>query len=277
VPAVTEMLYAIGAGPRMIAVSSFDTYPPDVRTLPSVGALLDPNVERILSLKPDLVVVFGSQVDLKAQLGRAGIGTFDYRDEGLADVTRAIRSLGERIGEAPRAEQVARTIERGLEDIRRRVKDRRRPRTLLVFGRERLALRGIYASGGVGFLHDMLETAGGTNVFADLRMKAVQASTEEILARRPEVIVETRAANTGFPAGERQPEMDVWKTLASVPAIRTGRVYFLFDDRIVIPGPRIVEGTLALAKALHPEVFNATEAERGTPFAFRSGGGGSHK
>ena len=71
VPAVTEMLYAIGAGPKVVAVSSYDTYPPEVKRLPNVGALLDPNVERILSLKPDLVVVYGSQDDLKQQLGRA--------------------------------------------------------------------------------------------------------------------------------------------------------------------------------------------------------------
>src|SRR5204863_3627789 len=186
------------------------------------------------------------------------------RDEGLADVTAVMRRLGERVGEPARAEKAAGVIDRGLDEIRRKVSGRPRPRTLLVFGRERLALRGIYTSGGIGFLHDMLEAAGGANVFANVRMKAVQASTEQILTLRPEVIVETRAANTAFPAGERQAEIDVWKTLASVPAVRTGRVYFLFDDRIVIPGPRIVEGTLALAKALHPDVFGAAEAERAT-------------
>jgi iron complex transport system substrate-binding protein len=264
VPAVTEMLYAVGAGPRVIAVSSYDTYPPEVRKLPSVGALLDPNVERILSLRPDLVVLFGSQIDLKTQMARAGIATFDYRDEGLADITAVMRKLGDRLGTRARAEEAAAAIERRLDEIRQKVKGRPRPRTLLVFGRDRLALRGIYASGGVGFLHDVLETAGGTNIFANVRMKAVQASTEQILALRPDVIVEARAATLGFPIGERAAEMNVWRTLASVPAVKNGRVDFLFDDRLVIPGPRIAEGALALAKALHPEVFTATEAERAT-------------
>ena len=255
VPAATEMLYAIGAGPRVIAVSSYDAYPPDVKTLPNVGALLDPNVERILSLKPDMVIVYGSQVDLKQQLARAGIDIFDYRHAGLADITATIRALGRKTGDGPSSESVALRIERGLDDIRRKVAGLPRPRTLLVFGRERLALRGVYASGGIGFLHDMLQTAGGANVFEDVKMQAVQASTEQILAKRPEVILETRAANSAFPIGDRQAELDVWKTLASVPAVRNGRVLFLFDDRIVIPGPRVVEGTLAMAKALHPEVF----------------------
>ena len=255
VPAVTEMLFAIGAGERVVAVSSYDTYPPDVARLPRVGALLDPNVERILSLKPDLVVVYGSQDDLKTQLARAGIGVFDYRHAGLSDVTATIRALGERTGDAEKARGIADRIEQGLRAVRARVQGRTRPRTLLVFGRERLALRGLYVSGGIGFLDDMLEAAGGTNVFADVKLQAVQASTEQIIARRPEVILEIRAANSAFPTGDRDAELAVWKALAAVPAVRSGRVQFLFDDRIVIPGPRVVEGTEAVARALHPEAY----------------------
>jgi ABC-type Fe3+-hydroxamate transport system substrate-binding protein len=255
VPAVTEMLYEIGAGPRVVAVSSYDTYPPQVTQLPSVGALLDPNVERILSLKPDLVVVYGSQTDLKQQLARSGIGVFDYRHAGLSDVTTTIHALGERTGDAAKASELARRIEQGIDDVRQKIGNRPRPRTLLVFGRERLALRGVYASGGIGFLDDMLQVAGGTNVFADVKMQAVQASTEQILAHRPEVVLEVRAKNSAFPTGDLQSELSVWKVLGSIPAVRDNRIIFLFDDRIVIPGPRIVEGTRAMAEALHPEAF----------------------
>ena len=255
VPAVTEMLYEIGAGERVVAVSSYDTYPPQVKQLPNVGALLDPNVERILSLKPDLVIVYGSQIDLKEQLARAGIGIFDYRHAGLADVTATIRALGERTGDRDKASELARRIERGIEEIRQKVAGRPKPRTLLVFGRERLALRGIYASGGIGFLDDMLRVAGGTNVFADIKMQAVQASTEQILAHRPEVVLEARAANSAFPSGDFQAERRVWDAIGSVPAVHDNRVIFLFDDRIVIPGPRVVEGTRAMAAALHPDAF----------------------
>ena len=255
VPAVTEMLYEIGAGSRLVAVSSYDTYPPDVKKLPDVGALLDPNIERILSLKPDLVIVYGSQVDLKQQLARAGISVFNYRHAGLADVTTTIRELGARTGDAAKAGVVAEEIERGLAAIGERVKGRPRPRTMLVFGRERLALRGLYASGGVGFLHDMLQIAGGINVFADVKMQAIQASSEQVLIQRPDVILETRAANSAFPSGDQQSELNVWAVLSSVPAVRNKRVVFLFDDRIVIPGPRVVAGTTAMARALHPDVF----------------------
>jgi iron complex transport system substrate-binding protein len=255
IPAATEMLFAIGAGPQVVAVGTYDDYPPQVSTLPRVGALLDPDVEKMISLKPDMVVVYASQTDLAAKLARAHIPIYEYRHAGLADVTATIRRLGERTGHAAEAGSVASGIERGLEDIRRRVGGRPRPRTLLVFGRERLGLRGIYVSGGQGFLDDMLRVAGGENVFGDIKRESVQATSEQILARRPEVILEIRATASAWPFGEREAEVRTWNALASVPAVRSGRVQFLVDDRLVVPGPRVVEGTLLMAKALHPEVF----------------------
>ena len=120
IPAVTEMLFAIGAGPQVVAVSSFDKYPADVKDLPRVGALLDPNVERILSLKPDLVVVYGSQNDLKQQLARASISIFDYRHAGLDDVGTTIRLLGQRTNHQTGADDVVKRIEQRLADVRKR-------------------------------------------------------------------------------------------------------------------------------------------------------------
>jgi iron complex transport system substrate-binding protein len=255
IPAATEILFAIGAGPQVVGVGSFDTFPPAVKALPKVGALLDPDVERILSLKPDLVVIYASQTDLKRQLERAGIGIYEYKHAGLADVASTIRALGGATGHDERARNVAAGIERGLAEIRARVSDRSKPRTLLVFGHERTALRGIYASGGIGFLDDMLMIAGGTNVFADVKEQAVQASTEQIIARRPEVILEIRASNSALPPADQAAEARVWDALGSLPAVRTHRVIFLVDDRLVIPGPRVAEGTRLMAQALHPEAF----------------------
>ena len=108
------------------------------------------------------------------------------------------------------------------------------------------------------------QVAGGANVFADVKVQAVQASTEQILATRPDVILEIRAANSAFPSGDRAAELSVWKALSAVPAVRNNRVLFIFDDRLVIPGPRLVEGTAEMARALHPDAFRANEAERAT-------------
>lgn len=249
IPAVTEMLFALGAGDRVVAVGSFDTHPPQIATLPRVGALLDPDLERMLSLKPDLVAVYGSQTDLRRQLERAGVPIFDYRHAGLADVTTTILQLGDRIGASMEAQRLARQIEAQLASVRARVGGRARPRVLIVFGRERLALRAIYASGGFGFIHDMVTVAGGDNVFADVKKEAVQATTELILARRPDVILELRA--DPLTADEVKAEVGAWSQLASVPAVRAGRVHLVSDPRTVIPGPRVGEGVEVIASVLH--------------------------
>jgi iron complex transport system substrate-binding protein len=249
IPAVTEMLFALGAGDRVIAVSSFDTYPPEVQKLQRVGALLDPDLERILSLRPDLVVVYGTQMELREQLERAGVPMFIYSHAGLADVTTTISTLGERIDASEKAAKLVQAIERRILSVKQRTIGKPRPRTLIVFGRDSLALRGIYASGGIGFVHDMVTAAGGENVFSDVRQQSLQATAELIIARRPEVILELRAEPLD-PETERL-ERAVWNTLASVPAVRTGRVHILTDRRTVIPGPRVGEGVEAIARALH--------------------------
>ena len=251
VPAVTEILFALGAGDRVVGVGSFDRFPPEVEKLPRVGALLDPDLERILSLRPDLVAVYGSQADLRKQLERAGVPLFAYSHAELADVTTTIRTLGDRVGAADQATALVQDIERRIAAVRQRRAGKPRPRTLIVFGRESLSLRGIYASGGYGFVHDMVTAAGGDNVFADVEQESVQATTELILARRPEVILELRAEPLD-PAVEKK-ERAVWNTLASVPAVRTGRVHIITDRRTVIPGPRVGEGVELLERVLHPQ------------------------
>jgi iron complex transport system substrate-binding protein len=243
------MLFALGAGDRVVGVSSFDRFPPEIATIPKVGALLDPDLERILSLKPDLVVIYHSQADLRTQLERARVPVHIYSHAGLAVVSKTLRSVGKRIGLAGAAGTLSATIESRIAEIRARSSRQARPRTLIVFGRENYALRGIYASGGVGFVHDMVTVAGGDNVFADIKREAVQATTELILARRPEVILELRA-DPITPEVERK-ELAVWKQLASVPAVTSGRVQIIADPRTVIPGPRVVEGIETIAGRLH--------------------------
>ena len=144
-------------------------------------------------------------------------------------------------------------IERRLADIRQRVAGRPRPRTLLVLGREALAIRGIYASGGIGFLDDMLAVAGGENAFADVRRQSVQATAELILGRRPDVIIELRIGEMSEDRVKQ--EVASWQRLASVPAVQNGRVFLFQDPRTVVPGPRVAEGTELIARALHPDVF----------------------
>jgi iron complex transport system substrate-binding protein len=251
VPSVTEMIFAMGAGPRVVGVSNFDRFPPEATTRPNVGGLIDPDIERIISLKPDLVVVYGTQTDLQTQMDRARIPTFLYEHFGIADITTTIRSLGKRIGNVKESGDLASRIDGEIEEVRKRVAARPRPRTMLVFGRDAETLRGIYASGGVGFLHDMIEAAGGTNVFADVKRQSIQATSELAVARAPDVIVEI-GIETASASGRN---LHAWDSLASIPAVRTKRIYLLTGDGMMNPGPRISQSVRRVAEVLHPEVF----------------------
>lgn len=255
VPAVTEMLFTMGAGSRVVGVSSFDTEPPEVASRARVGGLLDPDLERILALKPDLVVAYATQTDLIRQLERAGVPLYRYEHAGLADVLETMRAVGARVGHEAEAEAAAGRIEAHLGAIARRVDGRSRPRTLVVFGRDPMALRNVFASGGVGFIDDMLEAAGGANVFEDVRRQALQATSELVIARAPEVILELRGEFGTIGRGDIDRERRVWNALPSVPAVKTGRVYILVDSSVVVPGPRIADGVEKIARVLHPDAF----------------------
>jgi cobalamin transport system substrate-binding protein len=250
VPSVTETLFAIGAGSQVIAVSSVDHDPPEVNRLPRVGALVDPDVERILALRPDLVVTYHSQEDLGRQLARAGIATYPFVHGGLAASLASMSDIGRRVGHAADADALVGRITARLDRVRADVATRPRPRVLLVFGREAGSLRGLYASGGVGFLHDLVEVAGGQNVFADVHRESVQATTELVIARRPDVILEIRAEPVGD-AQALERETSAWTPLASVPAVRTKRIVWLTGTDLVIPGPRLADAAERLARAIH--------------------------
>jgi cobalamin transport system substrate-binding protein len=252
IPATTEMLFAMGAGDRVVAVGSYDRFPPEVGKLPRVGALLDPDIERIIALRPDLVIVYGTQTELRTQLDRAQIPYFPYTHRGLPDITETMRSLGARVGVVARAGALADRLEQQLAAIRSRVSARPRPTTLLVFSREPGTLRNIDASGGVGFLHDMLETAGGADVLGDVKRQSVNMTTEMVLARAPEVIIELRYARDDH---TDQADLRQWDALGSVPAVRSRRVYMLRGEEFVVPGPRVAEATERIARTLHPEAF----------------------
>lgn len=254
IPSVTEMLFAIGAGDAVVGVSSFDHYPPEVERRTKVGGLLDPDFERILSLRPDLVAVYGSQSGLIDRLSRAGIPMFNYRHAGLADITQTLRQIGDRTGRHDAAEALASQIERRIAAIRARTSGGRKPRTMIVFEREPGSLRGMFGSGGVGFLHDMVGVAGGVNVFADVPKQGLQITTELALSRAPEVILEIRSGPEWTPARVAR-ERDDWRALPSLPAVRNGRIYVLADEKISIPGPRVADAIEVIAKVLHPEGF----------------------
>ena len=251
IPAVTETLFAIGAGPKVVGVGSYDTYPAEVATRTRVGGLIDPDTERILSLKPDLVFLYGSQEDLARQLRAARIRVETYRHGRLSDIISGIREIGAAVGHAATANDTASAIEGKIAAVRARVASRPRPSTLIIFGREEGTLRGMYASGGQGFIHDMVDAAGGRNVFADVGAQNIQAALESVIARRPDLILEIRAGTTPRSPTWTDDTIRAWSAAPSIPAVAGGRIRVILDERVVVPGPRVAEGIELLEQAIH--------------------------
>jgi iron complex transport system substrate-binding protein len=254
VPATTEMLFAMGAGDRVVGIGSYDLYPPEAQTRPKLGGLLDPDVERLLAIKPDLVILYSTQTELRRQLDRAAVPTFQYVHRGLPDITETIRALGDRVGDAAAGRALAGRLDAQLAAIRTRVANRPRPRTLLVIGREPGSIRGVVASGGYGFLHDMLELAGADDILADIKRESAPVSTEMLLGRAPEAIIELHYGRS-LPQAGFEAERRAWNALPSIPAVKNRRILFLVGNEFVVPGPRIGDATERLARALHPEAF----------------------
>ncbi|HKC57906.1 MAG TPA: helical backbone metal receptor [Vicinamibacterales bacterium] len=254
VPNITEMLFAIGAGSQVVGVSSYDDFPPETKALPRVGALLDPDTERIFALRPDLVIVYGSQTELESQFARAGIRVYAYRHAGIGNVLQTIRDIARLVGRSADGDRAVRDLQAQLDTVRARVRGRPRPRTMLVIGRDTGALRGVYVSGGVGFLHELLDIAGGDDLFADIKRESVQPSNETMIVRAPDVIVELWPGSQP-PAETLQRERAVWNLLASVPAVRNNRIHLLYGDYLLAAGPRLGRAADTLARAVHPDAF----------------------
>jgi len=254
VPNVTEMLFAVGAGSQVVGVSSYDDFPPETKALPHVGALLDPDTERIFSLRPDLVIAYGSQTELENRFARASIRVYSYRHAGVDNVLQTIRDVARLTGHEAEGDRVVRDLRSQLDAIRTRVRGQPRPRTMLVLGRDAGALRGVYTSGGIGFLHELLDIAGGDDVFGDIKRESVQPSSETMIVRAPQVIIEVHSGDPPR-ADVLQRERASWNALASVPAIRNNRVHLLYGSYLMAAGPRLGHAAETLARVLHPEMF----------------------
>jgi iron complex transport system substrate-binding protein len=242
-PSLTEILWALGAGERVVGVCAQCDYPPAVAALPRVGSYLAPSVEAVIAARPDLVVVVPSPGNREAvrALERVGVRVLVVHDRTLADLRASVRTIAGALGLAAAGERLVTEIDRGLAAVHARVAGLPPRRVLLVVGHSPLVVAG------AGTLQDELVTiAGGTNVAADVGQAWPQISPEVVVARAPEVIVD---AAMGTEAGGRE----LFAALTTVPAVRQGRVVRIAGDALFRAGPRVVEAARALARAIHPE------------------------
>jgi len=249
VPSVTEVLYAIGAQGTLVGVTDFCDYPPEARRKPHVGDMLSPNLETLVTLKPDLVVATrsGNREETFDQLKRLGIPIYLVDPVTVDDVLRLVSDLGDLTGHRERAVLVDRDLERRIAAVQDRVKGRPQPRVLYVLWPEPLIVPGRGA-----LVSELIALAGGASVTADQGQGYPRMSLEAAVGRAPEVIVLARHGSRTGSAGREQ-----WLRLESMPAIRSGRLYIADGDLMHRYGPRLVVGLEKLARMIHPEAFDS--------------------
>ena len=270
-PNVTETVFALGAGERVIAVTDFCTYPPEALGKARVGGLFHPNLERIIALEPDLVVMQNPMEKVIGLCEERGVDWLAVGMNDLAGIYRGIGLLGGKLGLEEEAARLRAEIESGLEEVRMRVAGLglerglggggQRVKLFLCTGRAPGELSGLGTTGPGGFLAELIEIAGGENIFADAVTRYPQVSKEALTRRAPEVIIECRPG-ADLDGAARARLVAEWDALSSLPAVRGGRVHVLTDDFLMIPGPRIVKTARRLAELLHPKAFPEAGNER---------------
>ncbi len=243
-PSATEVLFALGAGGRVVGVSSYDDWPPEATRLPRVGAMVNPSFEAIMALRPDAVAGVQGPVDVAVleRLQAAGVRVFFPRAESVAEVLASIEGYAALSGRRDAAAALRASIERDLARARAAVAGRRRPRVLAVFSE-----RPLVTAGPGSWVDELLTVAGGDNVVrAGGRYPSL--SLEQLLALAPEVVLDMT-----WHDDHAAPLAASLARFTTVPAVRDGRVVRAADPMLLRQGPRLGQAALRLAALLHPE------------------------
>jgi len=249
-PALTEIVYAIGAGPRVVGVTDFCDQPSAARLLPRCGGMINPNLERLVSLAPDLVVLQGENEPVRQFCAANKLRYWTHRLDSLAHLMSAVEELG-RVLAAPQARAVVDGLRRDLAEVQQATSRLQAPRVFICIGRQADRVAGLTTCGPNTFLHEVIALAGGVNIFGDAALLYPQPAVEAITARQPEVIIDFQPGLTDDAAAAAAAQ---WSVLGTLPAVRDHRVHVLTDNRLMVPGPRIGAATRQLAKLLHPEL-----------------------
>ncbi len=252
-PSVTETLYALGLGDRVVGVTRFCRYPAEAREKPKIGGFYDPNFEAIVALRPDLVVMLVEHEQWAPAFRKLGLRTLAVRHVDVPGIRDSITAVGRACGAEAKAAEVLSDIDARLARVRERVTGHPRPRVLVVVNRDLGSgrLEDVYVASGKGHLGAVLELAGGENAYREGPEGFPIVSSEGILHINPEVIIDVVSDESLAHWGAESIRAD-WQQLDQVDAVRTGRVYVYADDRACLPGPGFIRLVEAFAKLLHP-------------------------
>lgn len=245
-PNLTEVVFAIGAGDRLVGRTSYCNFPDEAKAVAEIGDTLQPNLERIISLQPQVVLIStASQLEVfTQQLQNQNIAVFVTDPHDLDGVFRSIEHIGRIVGHTDQAVQLIQKLRDRTRSVEEAVKQKPPVRVFYQLSEEPL-----YTAGRDAFVTDLMRRAGGTSVTADVPGAWPRYSNESALAAKPEAIILPTGGSMGAA------NSTVTEALRQSPAALAGHVYKINDDLLVRPGPRAVDGLEAMARALHPEAF----------------------
>ncbi len=245
-PNLTEIVFAVGAGDRLVGRTSYCDYPPEAKAVAEIGDTLHPSLERIIALKPQVVLIStSSQLEVFTQeLQNQNIAVFVTDPHDLEGVFRSIQQVGEMLGQKDQADQLVTKLRERTTAVEQAVKGKQ---PVSVF--YQVSAEPLYTAGHDAFVTDLMRRAGAASVTANVPGAWPKFSNESALAARPDAIILPTGGSMG------SVNSDVTEALRKSPAALQGRVYKINDDYLTRPGPRAIDGLEAMARALHPEAF----------------------
>lgn len=252
-PSITEILFALGLGERVVGVTRYCDYPVEAKSLPKIGGYVDPNYEAVVALRPDLVIHLNSHQDAQTAFRKLRIPTLAIPHHGVADTHRAIAWIGAAGGARDRADALLDSLQRRTQAVQQAIADKPRPSVLISIGRDTATeyLAGIHVAGRDGFYAEILALAGGVNAYRAKNIAYPQVTAEGVLRMNPEVIVDlispVRSKTKTVARIQRQ-----WERLHTLAAVRANRIHIIVGDHALRPGPRYIVFLEELARLLHP-------------------------
>lgn len=247
-PAITEILYELGLGDRVIGVTDYCNFPEEAKEKSRVGGFLNTNYEAVILLKPDLVIMpvdYGPEI--KDVLDKTGIKYITVNTFAIEDILNSIKEIGQRCGRDMRAEQVVSGISAEIGRLRKKVREIQSRRIMVVVGRNAGTFENLYIAGRDTFYDELLNTLGCKNVYRDSGIRYPALSLEGVLRLNPDIIIEILPE---LPDNEKADIISEWSFLEAANAVRNNRVYVLNGDHVCIPGPRFIITLKDMARVL---------------------------
>lgn len=251
-PNLTETIFALGEGNRVVGVSEFDDYPPEVATLPKMGGYLDPDLEQLTLLSPALIIVPGRHEQVTAFGEMNQIPVLNVHMDNMETIYAGFDSIGAALGVPMRATVLRAKVDAEFTALRDALKDLPRKKVLIVLGRERGDLTNLQTVGGTSFISEIVDAAGGDNIYKSATQPYLEASKETILLEAPDAIIEIHAGKN-LTKNQSQALYNDWRFLDTVPAVKNGAIYFITESHAMRPGPRIADVAKIIARKLYFE------------------------